>query len=189
MEVISSVFSLGVSVRGYNEDVLKELLREQHPEVIFLTEITGDSTVDDRELFSVYRKLNEIVGAKLVPVGVDYRQFEQYRSKYVEEHLSTPELSIKRNMLELIDDTINNYLSQYWKGPETVNSEVTDSLFRAKHKLFSSVFYELESETWDRHNQDILDRIEESSPPENSVILSTVESRYWFNDRISDILS
>lgn len=187
MEVISSVFSLGVPVRGYNEDVLKELLREQHPEVVYLTEITEADFNNKNDLLNSYVALNKDIDSMLVPVGVDSREFDDFKKKYVEEKLSTPELSIKRNMLDLIDNTIYNYLAQYWKGPETVNSEVTDSLFRAKHKLFSSVFYDLELETWEKRNQKIFEAIKESSPTDNSVILSSVESRYWFKDRLSEL--
>lgn len=189
MEVLSSVFSLGVTIRGYNEDVLKELLREEHPEVIYVTELTADQFNSNNDLFKSYRELNEGIGSKLVPVGVDTSKFENFRKKYIEENLSTPELSIKRNMLELIDDTIYNYLTQYWKGPETVNSEVTDSLFRAKHKLFSSVFYDLETETWEKQNETILEAIKKTSPTDKSVILSPVESRYWFKDRLNELFS
>ncbi len=189
MEVLSSVFSLGVTIRGYNEDVLKELLREQHPETIYITELTEKEFKRSNELSKSYQALTDGLGSKLVPVGVDTTGLEKYREEYIREKLSTPELSIKRNMLELIDDTIYNYLAQYWKGPETVNSEVTDSLFRAKHKLFSSVFYELETETWEKQNGKILDAIKKTSPTDKSVILSPVESRYWFKDHLDELLS
>ena len=189
MEVLSSVFSLGVSIRGYNEDVLKELLREQHPEAVYITELTKEEFESSNELSKSYEVLTDGLGTELVPVGVDTSELEKYREKYIKENLSTPELSIKRNMLELIDDTIYNYLAQYWKGPETVNSEVTDSLFRAKHKLFSSVFYELENETWEKQNSTILNAIKNTSPTEKSVILSPVESRYWFKDHLDYLFS
>lgn len=189
MEVFSSVFSLGVTIRGYNEDVLKELLREQHPEAIYITELTEEEFNGSNELCKSYQALTEGLGSMLVPVGVDTSELETFREKYIRENLSTPELSIKRNMLELIDDTIYNYLTQYWKGPETVNSEVTDSLFRAKHKLFSSVFYDLEMETWEKQNEKILEAIKGASPTEKSVILSPVESRYWFKDHLGDLFS
>lgn len=189
MEVLSSVFSLGVTIRGYNEDVLKELLREQHPETIYITELTREEFDTSNELCKSYKEITDGLGSKLVPVGVDTSEMEKFREKYIRENLSTPELSIKRNMLELIDDTIYNYLAQYWKGPETVNSEVTDSLFRAKHKLFSSVFYDLETETWENNNGRILSAIKKTSPSEESVILSPVESRYWFKDHLYTLFS
>ena len=99
MEVLSSVFSLGVSIRGYNEDVLKELLREQHPETVYITELTKEEFESSNELSKSYEALADGLGTKLVPVGVDTSELEKFREKYVKENLSTPELSIKRNML------------------------------------------------------------------------------------------
>lgn len=189
MEVISSVFSLGVSIRGYDESVLKELLREQHPEVIYFAELAPDELKNSNDLFTSYNAITRAIDSKIIPVGVNQSAFDSFREKYIEDNLNTPELSIKRNMLELIDNTIYNYLAQYWKGPETVNSEVTDSLFRAKHKLFSSVFYDLEEETWEKKNRQILENIKKASPVDSSVILSSVESRYWFKDRLGELFS
>lgn len=187
MEVISSVFSLGVSIQGYNEGVLAELLREHHPDTVYLTEITPDDFKPKNEQYQMYDSINKIVATKFQPVGIDTSPYDKFKQDYIKEHLSTPELSIKRNMLDLIEDTISNYLSQYWKGPETVNSEVTDSLFRAKHKLFASVFFELEAEYWDKRNEDILKRIKEENPADDSVIITSVEGRYWFKDHLTDI--
>lgn len=187
MEVISSVFSLGVSVRGYNEGVLAELLREQHPDRIYLTEITPGDFNAQNKYFQSYESINQIVKSTFRPVGVDLSRYDRLKEKYVRENLGTPELSIKKNMLDLIDNTIANYLAQYWKGPETVNSEVTDSLYRAKHKLFSSVFYDLEAEYWEERNQEILDKIKSDSPTDKSLIITSVESRYWFKDHLSEL--
>lgn len=187
MEVISSVFSLGVSVRGYNEGVLAELLREQHPDTVYLTEIMPDDFNPKNEQYQMYDSINKVVQTKFLPVGIDVSIYEKFKQEYIKENLSTPELSIKKNMLDLIENTISNYLSQYWKGPETINSEVTDSLFRAKHKLFASVFYDLEAEVWEKRNEEILRMIKNSKPTDDSVIISSVEGRYWFKDHLSDI--
>lgn len=187
MEVICSVFSLGIPVRGYNDGVLAELLREHHPESVYLTEVTPAEFEPRNELFKTYESMKKVVPTNFTPVGVDLSSYEKFRERYIKEELSTPELSIKKNMLDLIDNTISNYLSQYWKGPETVNSEVTDSLFRAKHKLFASVFYEMEAEFWEKRNYDILNLLKSKNPSENSVIISSAESRYWFKDHLSEL--
>lgn len=185
MEVISSVSSLGVSVRGYDDGVLAELLREQHPDKIFLAEVAPEAFEKTHPDFESYKSINEIVKSQLMPVGIDMERYDNFKNSFIQENLKTPELAIKKNMLDLIDNTILNYLAQYWKGPETINSEVTDSLFRAKHKLFSSVFYDLEAEFWEKRNKKILDNIKKEGATNSSVIISSVESRYWFKDHLS----
>ena len=184
MEVLSSVDSLGIVVRGYNEDVLAELLRQLKPDKIFITELaeTEYNALSDS---SFYRSVGEMTGALVLPAGVNRTPFEKFREDYIETNLNSPELTIKKNMLDLINDTISNYLAQYWKGPDTINSEVTDSLFRAKHKLFSSVFYDLENGSWDSRHNAVLEEIKKNAPTEKSVIISAVESRYWFKDHLN----
>lgn len=187
MEVISSVSSLGVPIRGYDEAVLRELLREQHPDRIFITEVAPDDFGRETTENPLYENIKDNLELALQPVGVDMSVYSEFKEKYVQEKMNSPELAIKKNMLDLIDNTIINYLAQYWKGPETVNSEVTDSLFRAKHKLFSSVFYDLEEEFWENRNRKILENIKSRGPTRDSVIISSVESRYWFKDHISEL--
>jgi hypothetical protein len=184
MEVLSSVASLGISVRGYDEGVLLELIRQLNPDRIFITEISEAEYKNFTES-DFYSSLGKATGASIIPSGVDGKQFDKFREEYIEANLNSPELSIKKNMLDLINDTIYNYLTQYWKGPETINSEVTDSLYRAKHKLFSSVFFELENGSWDEMHRTILDEIKKGKPTDRSVIISTVESRYWFKDHLN----
>lgn len=189
MQVISSISSLGISVGGYDESVLAELLREQHADMIFLTEVSPGQTGRENALLSQIETIKEIVKAEFIAVGVDMERYRNARDEFIRLNINTPELSIKKNMLDLIENTISNYLAQYWKGPETVNSEVTDSLFRAKHKLFASVFYQLEAEFWEKRNKEILENIRTAGPTDKSVILSSVESRYWFKDHLSELFS
>ena len=184
MEVLSSVASLGISVRGYDEEVLAGLIGQLKPDKIFLTEIS-DVEYKKEAASAFYQTLRRSTGAAIIPAGVSNKPFEKFREEYVAENLNTPELTIKKNMLGLIDDTIYNYLAQYWKGPDTINSEVTDSLFRAKHKLFSSVFFELENGTWDEQHKSIVEVIKRGKPTDASLILSDVESRYWYKDHLN----
>lgn len=189
MQVLSSISSLGVTVRGYDDAVLAELLREEKPDKIFLTEIAEHDFEQNNTNLVTYERVRAVVDAEIIAVGVDMDRFNTFRDNFLRENVNTPELSIKKNMLDLIDNTITNYLAQYWKGHETINSEVTDSLFRAKHKLFSSVFYGLEAEFWENRNREVLDNIKKRGVTKNSVIISSVESRFWFKDHMSELLA
>jgi hypothetical protein len=184
MEVLSSVASLGISVRGYDEEVLTGIIRQLKPDKIFLTEIS-EAEYPKISASGFYHLLRKSTDSEIMPSGVSSEPFEKFRDEYVTEKLNTPELTIKKNMLGLIDDTIYNYLAQYWKGPDTINSEVTDSLFRAKHKLFSSVFFELENSTWDEQHRAIMEVIKKGNPTDASLVLSDVESRYWYKDHLN----
>ena len=47
------------------------------------------------------------------------------------------EAVVRKNIVDMIYSTIYAYLEGYWKDQETVNSEVTDALFRARRLLVS----------------------------------------------------
>ncbi|MCL5783550.1 MAG: hypothetical protein M1476_06545 [Candidatus Thermoplasmatota archaeon] len=189
MEVLSSVSGLGTSIQGYNDDVLIEIIRECAPDKVFLAEVTKEDFVKEFKVSEFFGKFQAVVKVPLIPVGLDMTVYEEFKQKFSAENVNTPELAIKKNMLDLIDNTIFNYLAHYWKGPETVNSEVTDSLFRAKHKLFSSVFYDLEKGFWEDRHSKIIENIRKMVPGNSSVIISGVESRYWFKDHTDDLFN
>ena len=181
MQVLASASSLRTDVNGYNVPSIVEKLNQIAPDIIFLTEkedVAG-------ELGTVIRKH---LNSRIIDCSQDPAQFLKFREEFYRKSISTPEAAVKKNMIELIDDTIYSYLSNYWRDWDTVNSEVTDSLFRAKHKLVESVFYELEQGFWHAQNKLIMDRIMGGQPTGNSIIISSVERRYWLVDRIKNLM-
>ncbi|MEM0156964.1 MAG: hypothetical protein QXN26_02730 [Thermoplasmataceae archaeon] len=181
MQVLASSSSLRTDVNGYNVSAIVERLKQIAPDIIFLTE------KDDMagELGAMIRNHLKV---KVIDCSQDPAQFLKFRDDFFRKSITTPEAAVKKNMIELIDDTVYSYLSNYWKDWDTVNSEVTDSLFRAKHKLVESVFYELEQGFWHAQNRIIADMITAGHPTERSIIISGVERRYWLVDRIKSVM-
>ena len=180
MEIIATVTSLRTEVKGYG---LQEVLAKVHeimPDRIFVTEEMKRSPVE----VELYNNLAKNFHHTLSDCSIDSAKYEEFRSEFLRINTGTPENSVKKNMLELVDETIFNYLANYWKNFESVNSEVTDSLFRAKHQLISGVFYDLEKGFWISQNQEILNKILNEKLTEKSVIISGVERRYWLSDQL-----
>jgi hypothetical protein len=181
MQVLASSSSLRTDVNGYDVPAIVKKLKQIAPDVVFLTE--KEDTAGE---------LGNMIGSRLnlrlVDCSQDSAQFIKFREEFFRKSITTPEAAVKKNMIDLIDDTIYSYLSNYWRDWDTVNSEVTDSLFRAKHKLVESVFYELEQGYWHAQNRLIIDRIKAGEPTEKSIIISSVERRYWLADRIKDMM-
>ncbi len=149
------------------------------PDIIFLTE-------KDDMAGELGTAMRNHLNSKIIDCSQDPAQFVKFREEFFKKSINTPEAAVKKNMIDLIDDTIYSYLSNYWRDWDTVNSEVTDSLFRAKHKLVESVFYELEHGFWHAQNKLIIDRILSGQPTGKSIIVSSVERRYWLVDRIKN---
>lgn len=178
MLVVSSVSSLRTHVPGYSSDAVINRLKSLEVELILLAEPLD--SLDD-----LAYKLKKSTSFRVEDCSVDSIPYESFRKKFMLERANTPELSVKKNMLDLIDDTIYNYLASYWKDYDTVNSEVTDSLFRAKHKLSASVFYDLERNYWESLNSSIWNAIRQKQTGEKAAIICNVERRYWFLDQMA----
>lgn len=163
------------SVQGMNPDrVIATMDRksEIHPEEyrVRLTEILD----------------NPSISGLIVDASTDEAKYYGFREKFFAEHSSSVETVVKKNILEMIETTINSYLEGYWKDFETVNSEVTDSLYRSKHKIISTMFWEMELATWNSMMEDLISRVEKLAPGPRDVILVDVEKRYWFVDKLSE---
>ncbi len=178
MEIICSPESLRISVPGYDAGSIAQRILSESLDAVFFT----DSSKFNSDLSLILRKEGFL---KIQDCSIDLLPFQKIREDFFRQRITTPELSVKKNMLDLIDDTIYNYLANYWRDFDTVNSEVTDTLFRAKHKLASTIFYEVEKEYWDAQNRRILEKLSEEKPGTRSLIITPVERRYWFMDHLS----
>ncbi len=178
MEIICSPESLRISIPGYDSRSIAQRILSAVPDGVFFT----DSSTFNADLAHILKKENF---SKIYDCSIDLLPFQKMKEDFFRQKITTPELSVKKNMLDLIDDTIYNYLANYWKDFDTVNSEVTDTLFRAKHKLASTIFYEVERDYWDAQNKRILEHLYEHKLGANSLVVSSVERRYWFMDYFS----
>ncbi|MGC8608367.1 MAG: hypothetical protein ACP5UV_00675 [Thermoplasmata archaeon] len=187
MIFIASIGKEHEKVKGYDCKGLVKYVSSFNPSKIYVTYVTHKDVETGNFGEEIRLMLNDtMIGEKLSFRGVDRGKYDKIYNDYINENSKSPEFVIKRNVIDLINTTVNSYLQSYWKSPETVNSEVTDSLFRAKHKLLISLIPEIEFNTWEKMHREILDNIEMSELTPNSVILSDVESRYWFIDHIED---
>ncbi|WP_075057421.1 hypothetical protein [Thermogymnomonas acidicola] len=99
----------------------------------------------------------------------------------------TMEERVKRNMLLMVSDTVESYLRSYWKDLRSLNSEVTDSMYRAKHRLFSSVVWDLERSCWEHVNEVALDRVRSFGYTERTLMVVDPELSYWFQDHMPEV--
>ncbi len=95
-----------------------------------------------------------------------------------------PDLKVKVKLLEIVDATIYSYMKGFWKDSQSVNSELTDGVFRAKHLLMSAVVTPFEISVWKEWHSRLKDRILSLDDKKIAVIVN-VESRYWFVDNLS----
>lgn len=134
--------------------------------------------------------LRKITGAgslsgRIVMAGIDESPYIEKRDGFMQSYSNSAEAVVKKNILDMMDTTVRSYLEGYWRDFETVNSEVTDSLFRAKHKLIATMFWEMERDTWNSMLDAMYTKIMSHSPSSADAVIVDVEKRYWLVDRIN----
>lgn len=185
VKFVSTIGESHTKIEGYSYEAFVNHVRSFSPSNVIVSYISAEEHKQGK-----YGKEIEVLledqelSDRVVFAGVDNNPYESFREQYFKDRSSSAEVLVKRNVLELIDSTVYSYLENYWKNADTVNSEITDSLFRAKHKIIASMFWDMEKYTWEERHKEILGNIRNCSTQNGSVIVTDVESRYWFLDHV-----
>lgn len=185
MNIISFIGESHGSVGGYSTEKLLNRIKAGNPRRVI---VTMDPDFKGRN--DSYREvLNTILADSGISSSIQYAnadetKFQELREEYFEKQTGNADALVKKNIMEMIETTIKSYLEGYWKDYDSVNSEVTDSLYRAMHKLISTMFWEVERDTWNAMLEEMTNKVEELNPGQGDVILVDVEKRYWLADKL-----
>jgi hypothetical protein len=169
-------------IKGYSEKDIVGYIYSSKPSRILCTLGTENGDMNP----AVQGILNDPeIKTKLTFVGVDNSKYSGIEAEYMKKNNDKIDFQVKRNVLEMIDTSIRSFLEGYWNGPDTVNSDLTDTMYKAKHRLRATILYDLEEAAWEKRNESILNNIRSASPGRNDVLLCTLEERYWFNEKLS----
>lgn len=185
MKLFSFIGESHMRVEGYSTENLTALLSSDTPSRIIVA-VDPQYRMASEGYASALQSILEAPGISEVVcfAHADESRYGELRDSYLKQYSESAESIVKKNILEMIDATVRSYLEGYWKGNDTVNSEVTDSLFRAKHKLVSTMFWDMERDTWNSMMEEMTEKILRKSPGSDDVILVDVEKRYWLMDRL-----
>jgi len=132
------------------------------------------------EEFKAIRDNYPSIEMRFIDVSDHYSKLNQSKK----EMEKSPEGLVKLNIIDMIDSSINKYLNSYWKDPEGVNSELTDSVFKAKHTLISEFFYDLEKLLWIEPNKQILELLKREENEDNLLAIVDPERKYWLVSKL-----
>lgn len=183
--MISFIGESHTKAAGYStKEVIDRIVSMKPSRVIVAIDInsTGHSGAYLDELKEITG--NPEIEGSIVFANVDESSYLEQRKILLEEFSKSAENVVKKNIFEMIYTTVRSYLEGYWKDYDTVNSEVTDSLFRATHKLMSTMFWEVERDTWNRMMEETVEKIRDVKPGPSDVILVDVEKKYWLADNL-----
>ena len=183
MNFYSSIGKFHESTGKYEIPDMVSVIKEDGHDNVYISVMPG--LWEEHDSTDEIRKQATAAGLESIdlflPAEMD--KYLNEKSFLLKSENSDPDLKVKIKLLEMVDATIYSYMKGFWKDPSSVNSELTDSVFRAKHLLMSAVVPSFELGVWKMwHNKmkEKLLKIEDN----NIAVIVNVESRYWFMDNL-----
>ncbi|KQB36334.1 hypothetical protein [Acidiplasma cupricumulans] len=116
--------------------------------------------------------------------GIDMDFYRNIENEY-KIRPENAETTTKKNLLDMLNSITRTYLEGYWKDGDTINSELTDSVFRAKHKFMLSMNPDYEQKYWVPMHEEIFKNIIKIN--RDLAIISEVESSFYFKDKLKKL--
>ena len=161
---------------------LKRYLKLLGVQRIILVNTSGQGSSKEH----ILREFNSesVDGIRIDHLTVDLSAFHTEKHNFLEKAMNSADLSVKVKLVEVIEESINRYLEALWEYPERVNSDLTDSIFKAKHALISDLIYEYEKVSWIGPNNAIINSLGRLSTSESLGILVEPERRYYIKEKL-----
>ncbi len=179
MNIISTIGKMHEDIIGYDYKIFAEYVKSFGINNIFITYVSENEYKKNmgnyKEIITLEKDFNINFN------GIDCNYYNEIKAKYEIKPLNAENIT-KKNILDIIDTVIDSYLKGYWKDPETVNSDVTDSVFKAKHKFLLSLNPDYEEKYWIPLHNEIYKNI--LSIKYNTIIISDIGSSFFYKDKI-----
>ncbi|MEM0156316.1 MAG: hypothetical protein QW597_06950 [Thermoplasmataceae archaeon] len=180
MKIVSYIGKSHDKVIGYSRSDLAKTIAAMKPTDIIFTYLSKEDFENRKYGCEVSVLLSEDdMKSKIRLAGIDH-EF----SSTTEKVKLTAEDVVRKNIVDMIYSTIYAYLEGYWKDYDTVNSEVTDALFRARRLFVSQSGGNQEDAKWEEYHEKILSNVNRMSLGDNPVLVVPVESAFWFKDNL-----
>ncbi|MHB8361894.1 MAG: hypothetical protein ACYDAO_04125 [Thermoplasmataceae archaeon] len=121
--------------------------------------------------------INSIFGNTLKIAVIEYDQITENSSE--DEDI---EVAIKEKILDLGLQSVRDYVSDYMEDEDSLNSEITYTLYRAYFKFYSAALKENYERLYERKRKYFLSKIAEMNPSNKDLIITTEEDAYWYID-------
>ncbi len=178
MKIISTIGKMHCDIPGYNYKIFSGYVKSFGINDIFITYLSEEKYNKNKEKYKEIEYINDL---NIIFNDIDYNYYDKLRNNFEMKPVNAENIT-KRNILDIINTVIDSYLKGYWKDPETVNSDVTDSIFKAKHKFLLSLNPDYEEKYWLPLHEKIYNNI--LNIKNNIIIISDIESSFFYKDKI-----
>ena len=179
MLIISTIGKLHENTVGYSyEDFIKYIV-EMNCKNLIITYTSEKNFMNNPERFKEIQVLTKKFTVHFP--SINYQKYNALHDKFKFKTENAEDIT-KKNITDIIDTVIDSYLTGYWKNPETVNSEITDSIFKVKNKFLESVNYDYVEKYWVPLHEEIYNYVE-SKKDEYDAVITDVESAFFYREK------
>ncbi|MCL4453502.1 MAG: hypothetical protein M1317_05305 [Candidatus Thermoplasmatota archaeon] len=179
MNIISTIGKLHGKTVGYSYEDFIRYITESNARNLIVTYTSEENFTDNREDYIEIQMLQEKFNVHFPKI--DYQKYYELSEKYALKAQNAEDIT-KKNITDIIETVIDSYLTGYWKNPETVNSEITDSIFKVKNKFIESVNHDYIEKYWNPLHMEIYKYIEREKNSFDAVI-TDVESAFFYREK------
>ena len=179
MLIISTIGELHENTVGYSYEDFVNYITELNSKSLIITYTSEENFIKNPEY---YREIQLLMKKFTVNFpAINYKKYDVLRTQFKFKTESAEDIT-KKNITDIIDTVIDSYLTGYWKNPETVNSEITDSIFKVKNKFLESVNYDYVEKYWIPLHEEIYNYIE-NKKDEYDTAITDVESAFFYREK------
>ncbi len=159
---------------GDKKEEFRQFIREKNPERIIIVPgtVRKELPVTSENLEGILEKSIKLV------------EIKKNSADEKEEEIDV-ESAIKSKVLELGIQSVRDYVSDYLLDIDSLNSEITYTLYRAYFKFYGAALGKEYSEKFEKKRNEYLLRIRELKPGKMDILLTSEEDAYWYIDHIN----
>ncbi|WP_337860007.1 hypothetical protein [Ferroplasma sp.] len=179
MVIISTLRKMHENTIGYSYDEFIEYVKKLQVKNLLITYTSRKNFEEHKSGYQEITLLEQFFNVEFPEIN--YKKYDKLLKGTLSEVHNAEEVT-KKNIVDIIETVINSYLKGYWKDPETVNSEVTDSIFRVNNKFIQSVEPDYIEKYWLPLHTEIYNYIIEDKKDYDAII-SDVENTFFYKDK------
>lgn len=181
MNVVSTLGSLHNEVSGYSYGDFIDYVSQFSFKNIIIVYTDKKNYIENKEKFVEIEKLEKKFNIEFPEI--DFEHYKELSQKYWFKS-KTPEEITKKNINDIIDTVTGSYLRGYWKDAVTVNSEITDSLYKMKIQFMASINPDYVSEYWTPLREKIFNFIDKKYS--GDLIVARVDEAFYYREKFKN---
>ena len=180
MIIISTIGKLHEKTVGYSYREFIRYVKENNSNSLIITYTSEKNYHENIEKYREIELLEENFNVNFP--DIDYQKYTVLCERYTFKADNAEDIT-KKNITDIIETVIDSYLTGYWKNPETVNSEITDSIFKVKNKFLESINHDYIEKYWIPLHTEVYNYIEERNNSFDTVI-TDIQSAFFYREKI-----